>query len=316
MTREKLKQTPEWRKFEKLVARVEQMLVPSGVTVRSPDRIRSLLTNRLREVDASIRTKVGSAEILITLECRKRKAKQDVTWMEQLSSKKKALGAHKTIAISSSEFSSDAIQAAEHYGIDLRVVRDLADEEIESWLFPVSIVHVYKHTEIKESPNIEFEMLLGETETDYEKIDKTGIEDRVFSRSSGDDLNLNEIWNLAERQHDIYSNVPMNGQVMNVEVTLECPDELKILTPAGPRRVRRIVLRCALSWKKEEIPLSDAKLIEYTSASTPSTTSIGRAEFETKEASKNNVLLGIQTEKDSGKLAVSLQLIDPVRSES
>ena len=89
-----------WRDFEQLVARIEQALVGANVVVKSPDRIPSLLTRRLREVDASIRAQVGSATLLITVECRKRRAVQDVTWLEQLSSKKQALGAARTIAVS------------------------------------------------------------------------------------------------------------------------------------------------------------------------------------------------------------------------
>ena len=43
---------PEWRQFEKLVARIEADAGPLGLTVVSPDRIRCKITGRLREVDA------------------------------------------------------------------------------------------------------------------------------------------------------------------------------------------------------------------------------------------------------------------------
>ena len=58
---------PEWKQFERLVARIEATLVPQGAVVRSPDRIPDLYTGSLREVDGSIRFNVGSASILITL---------------------------------------------------------------------------------------------------------------------------------------------------------------------------------------------------------------------------------------------------------
>lgn len=91
---------PEWKQFERLVARIEAALVPKGAVVRSPDRIPDLHTGSMREVDGSIRFKVGSASILITLESRRRAAVQDVTWIEQLATKRENIGADKTIAVS------------------------------------------------------------------------------------------------------------------------------------------------------------------------------------------------------------------------
>lgn len=72
-------QDPEWREFERLVARIEADAGPRGLVVISPDRIRCKVTGRLREVDASIRSRIGTAETLITIECRRRAAIQDVT---------------------------------------------------------------------------------------------------------------------------------------------------------------------------------------------------------------------------------------------
>ncbi len=60
------KKSRTWRDFEELVARIEKAATPHGVVVRSPDRIRDLVTGRAREVDASIRMHVGTAEVLVT----------------------------------------------------------------------------------------------------------------------------------------------------------------------------------------------------------------------------------------------------------
>src|SRR5262245_45905855 len=127
-------QGEEWREFERLVARIERDLAPRGAVVRSPDRICDLVTGSFREVDASIRFMVGSAPILITIECRHRAAVQDDTWIEQLAAKKEKLGAARTIAVSSSGFSEPARITAQLKGIDLRNLREITDEEIVSWL--------------------------------------------------------------------------------------------------------------------------------------------------------------------------------------
>ena len=42
--------TNKWRKFEKLVSQIEKQLVPRGAVVKSPDRIRDLVTGQLIDV--------------------------------------------------------------------------------------------------------------------------------------------------------------------------------------------------------------------------------------------------------------------------
>ena len=119
-----------WRQFELLVARIEAALVPTGASVKSPDRIRDLVTGNLREVDASIRMDVGSTTLLITIECRRRRHVQDDTWIEQLATKRQKIGAAKTIAVSASGFSEAATKTAQMHGIDLRTLEDRIGEEL------------------------------------------------------------------------------------------------------------------------------------------------------------------------------------------
>ena len=124
----------EWREFERMVARIETDAGPRGMLVRSPDRIRSKVTGRLREVNASIRFKIGSAEVLITHECRRQKRVQDVTWIEQLSSNNTAIGADRTIAVSASGFPSEAKKVADKSGISIRKMEDVSIADINSFL--------------------------------------------------------------------------------------------------------------------------------------------------------------------------------------
>jgi hypothetical protein len=70
------------------------------------------ITGRKREVDVSIRSRAGTPSIFITIECRKRHPKQDVTWIEQLAAKWDAIGAACTIAVSSSGFTPNGVAVA------------------------------------------------------------------------------------------------------------------------------------------------------------------------------------------------------------
>jgi hypothetical protein len=56
------KELPAWKLFEQLVARIKSDANMEGLTVASPDRIRCEITSRKREVDASIRGGIGTAD--------------------------------------------------------------------------------------------------------------------------------------------------------------------------------------------------------------------------------------------------------------
>ncbi|MFZ3213579.1 MAG: hypothetical protein WA188_18900 [Terriglobales bacterium] len=123
-----------WRDFEKLIARIEQAMAPSGAVVKSPDHIPDKLTGGLREVDASIRYKVGTCPVLITIECRDRSSIEDVTWIKQLAEKKRSVGASITLAVSSAGFTGPAIQKASASGVEIRTLAEATADDFVQWL--------------------------------------------------------------------------------------------------------------------------------------------------------------------------------------
>lgn len=139
-----------WREFELLVARIEKQLAPKDAEIKSPDRIRDKVTGQMREVDASIRYKIGSASILITIECRNRNKEQDDTWIEQIATKRDKIGANKTIAVSAKGFTKPATISAEKYGIELRRIDEITDKIIANWVEKFKIEKVKFYDEILE----------------------------------------------------------------------------------------------------------------------------------------------------------------------
>lgn len=283
------------------VARIEQQLAGTGVKVTSPDRIKSSITGGKREVDASLRTTIGSLQILITIECRKRKASQDVTWMEQLASKRQAIGAARTIAVASSSFSKEAIQAAEFYGIDLRILSEIQDaelqSELQSWCLPSFVVHVYKHSDIIEGPNITFRNNPGD---DFSALaPREGIADAInspiFHVKTGPILTLNDIWQRADEQINFFDKVPKDDKVHIRSIRISPSDEISIETRLGFRRVESILMKVGLRWKHEHISLSAANVFSYTPASATDVMRPQiRAEFESKQAMNANIRLALQ----------------------
>jgi len=124
----------KWRQFERLVASIEETLLPEGAIVKHPDRIPDIHTGVLREVDASIQYKVGSVAVLITIECRERAKKDDVLWIEQLAEKQRSIGAVRTIAVSASGFTDPARHKAKILRIELRTIKRIKPKDIRSWV--------------------------------------------------------------------------------------------------------------------------------------------------------------------------------------
>ena len=125
--------TSSWREFEKLVTRIEQVLSPKGAVVKSPDFLIDKTTGEQREVDASIKFKAGTADIIITIECRERTSVQDSIWIEQLVTKQSNIGASKTIAVSANGFTDPAIRKAKLYGIEVRKITKIDNASIFGW---------------------------------------------------------------------------------------------------------------------------------------------------------------------------------------
>jgi hypothetical protein len=127
---------PDWKRFQDLVARIHTVGEGSGAIVRSPDHVLDLQTGESREVDVSIRRRGASGIVLlITVEARDHKDVQDVTWIEQLSTKRRKIGADLTIAVSGSGFSRPALLTAEAEGILATTLEELEANDI-SWLAP------------------------------------------------------------------------------------------------------------------------------------------------------------------------------------
>lgn len=123
----------EWRDLELLVKKIESVFAPVGAIIKSPDHIFDRVSLENREVDVSIRTQVGSVEVLILVECRNRNKVQDVRWIEEIYSKHRDLGGSRSIAVSANSFSEQAIKKAKFYNIELRTFDEITDEVVSSW---------------------------------------------------------------------------------------------------------------------------------------------------------------------------------------
>ncbi|WP_433207062.1 restriction endonuclease [Dactylosporangium sp. CS-047395] len=120
-----------------MVRDLERLLAGAPVEVKSPDYITGKLTRRRREIDVSVRAKVGTVPMLGIIECRKRKDRQDSRWIEQLVTKMEDVGASRVVAVSAKPFTSGAVSLAAAKNIELRTFSEVTTSFLLSWILPL-----------------------------------------------------------------------------------------------------------------------------------------------------------------------------------
>jgi hypothetical protein len=110
--------------FEELIEKLEKILATNDIQVERNVQIYDDEIEDTRQIDVLLRIKTGAYEFIVIIECRDRSAVEDVIWIEQLAAKGKAVHASKTVAVSSSGFTKNAIKKARKNGIILRKIDD------------------------------------------------------------------------------------------------------------------------------------------------------------------------------------------------
>jgi hypothetical protein len=137
-----------------LVARPEVAASGGEAVVRSPEFFVGRNSESRREVDVTVRSKVGSTSVLVMFECRDRVGRKDVRWIEEIASKREDVGADVAVAVAAGGgFSKGARNAAARLGVDLRAVDAITIEDVVSWC---SLTHL--QVEVFETRAQDFEV--------------------------------------------------------------------------------------------------------------------------------------------------------------
>lgn len=165
--------------LELLVYRIKRLAQKPGTHVTWNDKVPDPANpKQQRQIDISIR----GSETLTIVECRFQKKKQDVKWIEELIGRRLSLRANSIIAVSSSGFSNGAICKAKEFGIFLREVSEISDEEILSWGTLSDVTFLYfSFSELKIGliPNIRNDVSISSSEIACE-LAKTNLMYMVF----------------------------------------------------------------------------------------------------------------------------------------
>lgn len=134
-------------KFERQIQIIHELIEGTGAKVEWNDRIPDPDNpEQARQIDVTIK-KNGK---LTLVECRIHKSKQNVKWIEELIGRRTSLRADAVIAVSASGYTKGAILKAEKYGVILRDILSLTEDEIRSWGNKTKVwLTFYEYTNVK-----------------------------------------------------------------------------------------------------------------------------------------------------------------------
>ncbi|MBS2010576.1 MAG: restriction endonuclease [Cyanobacteria bacterium SZAS TMP-1] len=106
----------QWRRFEELVADIQRELSPEA-TVTENDKIMGT-SGILRQVDVSVRTKIGSIEVLVAMDAKSHGTRVDINTIGAFKDLADDIKANKAAIVASKGFTDGAKKRAKAVGID------------------------------------------------------------------------------------------------------------------------------------------------------------------------------------------------------
>jgi hypothetical protein len=242
------------RDLEKVVSLLEGELRQSGIQIKSPDFLPDKDTGTLREVDISLRGLIGSSDILAIIECRDHnKHPQDVTWIEQVISKRSSVNADKVLAVSSSKFSGPARIKAEKNNIELRTLDEINPEDVKDWFVKCQYIIIHRlHPDF-------IQVNFWPQNPDGQKIDTNApiFKRKIDNRS----VSFNDIW-LSLPTDIIHKYVPPDGSKIRHKIILKFKnkeDRFQVSTKSGDIDIESIGIDAILWIEEEKVPPTSMK---------------------------------------------------------
>lgn len=256
------------RDLEKLVALLEKHLGHEGIKITSPDYIEGRKSKSRREVDISLRSQIGSSDILVIIECRDRKGNEDVIWIEQLATKREDVGADKAVAVSSTGFTEGAINLATTENIELRTLKEIDPKEILHW-FTVRELTVFNrssrfiHISVKLAAADTFTLdlppkVLSNLKSPFD------VHAQIFRKKiDGSLVSFFDIWAAYEHLNEIYSDINPVGSKVNRHIILDYPNKqdcFQLMTTSGVVDIEQFDVDAELWIEVKNNPLTSMHL--------------------------------------------------------
>jgi len=117
--------------FQKLVYVVKEHNA-SDATITESKFLTDSVTSSQREVDICIETVVAGHQVVVSIECRDRKRRADVSWVEEMKAKHERLSTNALVLVSRSGFTKEAERVAIAYGIETMAFSEVDESKVKS----------------------------------------------------------------------------------------------------------------------------------------------------------------------------------------
>jgi hypothetical protein len=148
---------PGRRRFEKRIHEIHRRLAPKGAKITYDDKIIGLDSKSERQVKTSIRYRLAQYDMLLIVECKDYSDPVDVDIITSFKSLAKDVRANKALMISTSGYTTAAIEMARSAGVETRTYLDTGNSE---WHSDDSIPVLISGTKI-DSWNVRFSPVPG-----------------------------------------------------------------------------------------------------------------------------------------------------------
>src|SRR5271157_1537226 len=133
---------PKWKRFEKMIHQIHGQFAPDAV-VTLDDKIVGCESKVERQLDVTIRAFVAHYKVLVVIECKDESRPIDVVSMGEFASLLRDVKANKGVMISTSGYTSAAIEMARAQAIDTRTYLDTENIDWKSEVtIPVFLTRV------------------------------------------------------------------------------------------------------------------------------------------------------------------------------
>jgi len=126
---------PQWREFEVLVAKIQKELAVDSLVIHD-DKIMGRKSKRMRQIDVSIRSKIGQFDVLIIIDCKDYAKPVDVKAVEEFMGLVDDVGAQQAAIVAAKGFTEAAKTRAVEAGLGVYTV---VDTDPHKWQVHVSI---------------------------------------------------------------------------------------------------------------------------------------------------------------------------------
>ncbi|KAA6193745.1 MULTISPECIES: hypothetical protein [Pseudomonas] len=247
------------KQLESIVTYIESLRLPPDWSI-TPRVLSSTTTGRpAAELDIMVEGKVGTIDFKWLIECRDRPSEgpAPVAWIEQLIGRRQRFNLSRVTAVSTTGFSTGALEEAERFAIDTREFKVLSPAEFEEWPELVGMPH---RTEIRHLDRVEFGIEALPPTVSVESLNDVLEHDQanlmLRNLNTGALITPREVFtNTLGKHPELLTDLTPNGPAVPIQfnVTLNEPHALD--TAEGPVPV--VLLRCkgSVQWLEEHKPL-------------------------------------------------------------